>query len=240
MKPFCNRIGRFIFAVEGIQIGNGASVERAEDLFGLLQLMPYALKSLTVPPGLLGKAMGTLRNLVTPLHQMTSRDYLARMSDDKVHCMSIARHYEAAYWDGDRRYGYGGYHYIPNRWGSVAQALIDLYSLDGKSSILDVGCGTGYLLFEIKKLLPECKVSGFDVSHYGLDKAKDEVREHLFIHRAEEPYPADENEFDLVISLGCLHNLQLPQLEIAFKRDRASGSGRLRNGGELSELAGAL
>ena len=161
--------------------------------------------------------MGTLRNLVTPLHQMTSRDYLARMSDDKVHCMSIARHYDAAYWDGDRRYGYGGYHYIPDRWRSVAQALIDLYSLDGKSSILDVGCGTGYLLYEIKKLLPECKVSGFDVSHYGLAKAKDEIREHLFIHRAEEPYPADENEFDLVISLGCLHNLQLPQLEIALK-----------------------
>ena len=96
--------------------------------------------------------MGTLRNLVTPLHQLTARDYLGRMKDEKVHCMSVAREYEESYWDGDRRYGYGGYHYIPGRWESVAQSLIDLYSLNNKSSLLDVGCGTGFLLFEIKSL----------------------------------------------------------------------------------------
>ena len=52
--------------------------------------------------------MGQLRNFVTPLHQATRRDYLARMIDDKVHCMHKAKEYEADYWDGDRRYGYGG------------------------------------------------------------------------------------------------------------------------------------
>ncbi len=31
--------------------------------------------------------MGRLLEIVTPLHKMTKRDYLARMVDDKVNCM---------------------------------------------------------------------------------------------------------------------------------------------------------
>ena len=57
--------------------------------------------------------MSKLMNFVTPLHRSTKRDYLARMVDDKVHCMLKAKEYERDYWDGDRRYGYGGYRYIP-------------------------------------------------------------------------------------------------------------------------------
>ena len=91
--------------------------------------------------------MGRLLNVVTPLPQMTKRDYVARMVDDKVHCMLKAKEYEADYWDGDRRYGYGGYRYIPGRWKPVAQALVDLYGLKRDASILDVGCGKGFLLY---------------------------------------------------------------------------------------------
>ena len=91
----------------------------------------------------LGELMGRLLNIVTPLHRMTKRDYLARMVDDKVHCMMKAKEYESDYWDGDRRYGYGGYRYIEGRWKPVAQALVDLYGLKGRCRILDVGCGKG-------------------------------------------------------------------------------------------------
>ena len=35
--------------------------------------------------------MGRLLNIVTPLHKATKRDYLARMTDDKVHCMMKAQ-----------------------------------------------------------------------------------------------------------------------------------------------------
>jgi len=41
--------------------------------------------------------MGQLLNIVTPLHKATKRDYLARMVDDKVHCMLKAKEYEADY-----------------------------------------------------------------------------------------------------------------------------------------------
>ena len=85
--------------------------------------------------------MGGLVQFVTPLHQATSRGYIDRMVDDKVHCMLKAKEYEADYWDGDRRYGYGGYKYIPGRWKPVAESLIDHFGLTGYSSVLDVGCG---------------------------------------------------------------------------------------------------
>ena len=68
--------------------------------------------------------MGTLRNFVTPLHKATARDVLARMIDDKVGCMLKAKEYEYDYWDGSRRFGYGGYNYLPGRWKPVAEALI--------------------------------------------------------------------------------------------------------------------
>src|SRR6266567_1504064 len=71
--------------------------------------------------------MGRLLNLVTPLHRATKRDYVARMMDEKVHCMLKAKEYEQDYWDGDRRYGYGGYRYIEGRWTPVAKALIESY-----------------------------------------------------------------------------------------------------------------
>ena len=84
-------------------------------------------------------------NLVTSLHTATKRDYLGRMNDSKVEAMMIAKQYGADYWDGDRKYGYGGYKYMPGRWATVAQKLIDLYGLKAGSKVLDVGCGKGFL-----------------------------------------------------------------------------------------------
>ncbi len=160
--------------------------------------------------------MGEMVNIVTPLHQSTKREYLARMMDNKAHCMEVALQYGPDYWDGDRRYGYGGYRFIPGRWQPVAQALIDRYHLSESSSVLDVGCGKGFLLYELKMLLPGLTVFGFDVSSHGIGDARPEVRESLFIHRAQDKYPYSDTAFDLVISLGCLHNLRLSELQIAI------------------------
>jgi ubiquinone/menaquinone biosynthesis C-methylase UbiE len=150
------------------------------------------------------------------------------MMDDKVHCMKKAKEYEADYWDGDRRFGYGGYQYLAGRWKPVAQALIENYNLSNQSSVLDIGCGKGYLLYEMKLLLPNLRISGFDISNHGIDTAKQEVKEQLFIHRAQDPFPFQKNEFDLAISLGCLHNLRIFELEIALKEmERVASNGYL-------------
>ncbi|MBS59806.1 MAG: SAM-dependent methyltransferase [Anaerolineaceae bacterium] len=160
--------------------------------------------------------MGKLVNYVTPLHQATRRTYIDRMMDEKVHCMIKAKQYEYDYWDGDRRYGYGGYKYMPGHWKPVAESLIENYKLDDDSSVLDVGCGKAYLLHEMKLILPGLRVVGFDISNHGLSDSRPEIRDNLFIARAQDPYKFNDNEFDLVISLGCLHNLRIFELQIAL------------------------
>ena len=167
--------------------------------------------------------MGKLINFVTPLHKATQRAYLDRMNDDKVNCMLKAKKYEYDYWDGNRRYGYGGYKYIPGRWKPVAKSLIDNYSLNNESSVLDIGCGKAFLLYELKLMLPGLKISGFDISQHGLSESKDEILKNLFIHKAQDSYPFKDNEFDLVISLGCFHNLRIFELETALKETERVG-----------------
>ena len=88
----------------------------------------------------------------------SKRNYKKRMFQNKVYCMKIAKKYGEQYWDGNRKFGYGGYKYIPGRWEEVAKKLIKTYKLNNNSKILDVGCGKAFLLFEIRKILPKIKI----------------------------------------------------------------------------------
>jgi SAM-dependent methyltransferase len=160
--------------------------------------------------------MGELLNIVTPLHKATKRDYLARMVDDKVTCMLKAKEYEFDYWDGDRRFGYGGYKYLAGRWKPVAEALIKRYGLKPGSKVLDVGCGKAFLLYEMQLLIPELQLVGFDISHHGLASRHSDFKGRLFKHCAQDPYPFSDKEFDLVISITTLHNLHVFELQKAL------------------------
>jgi len=169
--------------------------------------------------------MGRLLNIVTPLHKRTQRDYIDRMVDEKVHCMLKAKEYEFDYWDGDRRYGYGGYKY-DGRWKVVAEQLIKAYDLKPNAKILDVGCGKAHLLYELKQLLPEAELVGFDISRHGLADAPEGIRASLFHYRAQDRYPWGDDYFDLVISLGCFHNLRIFELATAVREVERVGKNK--------------
>jgi len=145
------------------------------------------------------------------------------MNDGKIECMIKAKEYGQDYWDGDRRYGYGGYKYLAGRWKPVAEVLIKKYNLTNDSSVLDVGCGKAFLLYEMKLLLPNLKISGIDSSEYGIKNAKEEIKQNLFFHKAQEIYPFKNKEFDLVMSLNTLHNLKIFELEVALKEIQRVG-----------------
>lgn len=185
--------------------------------------------------------MGKLLDVVTFLHRKTKRDYIARMMDQKVHCMLKAKEYEFDYWDGDRRYGYGGYKY-DGRWKPVAERIITLYGLKPDAKILDVGCGKGHLLYELKQLLPQAEVYGFDISRHGIGDAPEAIRSRLFRYRAQDTFPWGDNYFDLVISLGCLHNLRIFELKAALSEIERVGKQKYvmlesyRNENELFNL----
>ncbi|HXT41009.1 MAG TPA: methyltransferase domain-containing protein [Candidatus Angelobacter sp.] len=170
--------------------------------------------------------MGRLLNIVTPLHKATKRDYLARMVDDKVNCMLKAKEYEFDYWDGDRRFGYGGYKYLPGRWKPVARALIDIYGLRSGSRVLDVGCGKAFLLYEMQLIEPGLELVGFDISKHGLASKHADFKGTLFRHRAQERYQWTDKHFDLVISLGCLHNLKVFELQTAVSEIERVGKNK--------------
>ncbi len=169
--------------------------------------------------------MGQWVDVFTPLHKKTARTYIDRMVDDKVHCMHKAKEYESDYWDGDRRYGYGGYKY-DGRWKVVAETLIKQYDLKGNVKILDVGCGKAHLLYELHKLLPEAEVHGFDISEHGLNDVPEGMNSFVSKRKAQDSYPWEDNYFDLVISLGCLHNLRIFDLEKAFKEIERVGKNK--------------
>jgi SAM-dependent methyltransferase len=161
--------------------------------------------------------MKSEKHFFTPLHQKTERSYIDRMVDDKVECMIKAKEYEFDYWDGDRRHGYGGYKYMPGRWTPVAKAMIDTYDLKPGYKVLDVGCGKGFLLYEMQLLMPELDLVGFDISQHGIKNKHEHFLGKLFHHDVRKRFPFENNQFDLVISLGCLHNLIIQDLSGALR-----------------------
>ncbi|MDE5698655.1 MAG: class I SAM-dependent methyltransferase [Lachnospiraceae bacterium] len=155
-------------------------------------------------------------DFVSDLHKATKRDYIGRVvSDDKADCAIIAKQYGYDYWDGDRKYGYGGYRY-DGRWKSVAEKLADHYQLQPEQKVLDVGCGMAHLLYELTQAVPGIKVAGIDISRYALEHAKPEVRSMLQYGQAQD-LPFGDNEFDLVVSLATLHNLKVFDLKKALQ-----------------------
>ena len=149
-------------------------------------------------------------NIITQNHKKIKRKYLERMVDKKTEAMKIARKYDFNYWDGKRRYGYGGYKYIEGYWTPVAKKLIKKFSLTNKSSILDIGCGKGFLLYEIKKILNGINVEGIDISTYSIKKSKNEIKKYLKVSDATKFI--FRKKYDLILSINTLHNLEIDQL----------------------------
>jgi len=147
--------------------------------------------------------------LIQRIHKSTKRDYMARMNDDKVTCATLARKFGADFWDGNRRFGYGGYK-DDGRWKPLARKLVERYKLTEKSRILDIGCGKGYLAAEIEDI-SHAEVWGCDISHYALFRSP-----LLQIFRFEAGKDILCHEYDLIISINTLHNLILPELKQAI------------------------
>jgi SAM-dependent methyltransferase len=155
-------------------------------------------------------------DFLSSIHKRTKRDYLARVNEyPKAEAAKIAKQFGFDYWDGDRKIGYGGYKY-DGRWRIVADAMAKHYGLKPGDSILDVGCGKGFLLYDFSQAVPGVEVAGIDISRYAIEHAKEEVKPFLREGSAA-VLPYEDKSFDLVISITTLHNLYCYDLYSALK-----------------------
>src|SRR5439155_523366 len=134
-----------------------------------------------------------------------------------------ARGFGREYFDGERGQGYGGYRY-DGRWVPIAERMRDFYGLKPGDRILDVGCAKGFLLHDVRHVVPGIVVAGVDVSPYAIEHAMDDVRRFCVVGTADAlPYP--EGAFDLVVSINTVHNLELPRCRTAIREMERVGRG---------------
>jgi ubiquinone/menaquinone biosynthesis C-methylase UbiE len=155
-------------------------------------------------------------DFLSSLHKATKRDYIARVTEfPKAEAARLAKRWGHDYWDGDRKTGYGGMKY-DGRWRKVADAMVAHYRLKPGHRILDIGCGKGFLLYDLTQAMPGVDVTGLDISRYALDHAKEEIRDRLIEGTASQ-LPFTDASFDLVISITTLHNLPCYDLDSALR-----------------------
>ncbi len=129
---------------------------------------------------------------------------------------NIARKFGKEFFDGDRRYGYGGYNYNPKYWSDVVLDFQKYWKLDSNSSLLDVGCGKGFMLYDFKRLIEGIKVKGIDLSAYAIENCYAGMKNFLQVGNANR-LEFKNSEFDYVISINTIHNLELQECKQAIK-----------------------
>ena len=128
----------------------------------------------------------------------------------------VAREFGKEFFDGDRKYGYGGFSYNPKFWSKTVIDFKNHWNLDKDNSILDVGCGKGFMIYDFIQLMPEINIKGIDISEYAIKKSKPEVSNLVQVASAES-LPFEDKSFDFVISINTIHNLDIEDCVKAIK-----------------------
>jgi len=115
----------------------------------------------------------------------------------------IAWKLDREYYDGDRNNGYGGFSY-DGRWLDLLPRFIKRYNLNNKSKILDLGCKKGFIMRDLKTLLPRAKVYGIEDHIYPIKNAEKEIKKKIIFSNYYD-IPFKKNYFDLVIGFSSIY-----------------------------------
>ena len=172
----------------------------------------------------------------------TKRDLKKAVIERTDESRIIARQFGKEFFDGDRKFGYGGFNYNPKFWTNVVVDFVEHYDLKDNSSILDVGCGKGFMLYDFKKFNKSFKIKGIDISEYAIENSIDEIKHQLTVGSAEK-LPFNDNSFDLVISINTIHNLDelkcaesLKEIERVSKKSKFITVDAYRNNDEKERM----
>ncbi|WP_288902776.1 class I SAM-dependent methyltransferase [uncultured Sneathiella sp.] len=150
----------------------------------------------------MGQEIDLLKN-----YPKTKRDLTQRGNEKTEEDRAIARQFGEAFFDGDRRHGYGGFSYNARFWQPVVPTFQEHFGLTGSSSLLDVGCAKGFMLHDLMTLIPGITVRGIDLSDYAIENSIESVRDFVSVADARK-LPFEDNSFDVVISVNTVHNLE--------------------------------
>jgi SAM-dependent methyltransferase len=146
----------------------------------------------------------------------TKRDVKERGAMKTAEDRAIARKFGQEFFDGDRRHGYGGYRYNPRFWQPVVPTFQEHFELTSRSSVLDVGCGKGFMLHDMAELIPGITVRGIDVSEYAIENVIEDMKSCVQVADARE-LPFEDSSFDVVISINTVHNLERDECAQAIR-----------------------
>lgn len=146
----------------------------------------------------------------------TKRDTKARGEAKTEEVRAIARQFGEAFFDGDRQYGYGGFHYNPRFWQPVIPDFQSHFNLTANSRMLDIGCAKGFMMHDMQQLIPGIDVRGVDISAYAVEHAQPEVKANIQQACATQ-LPFEDDTFDTVISVNTVHNLEREDCAIALQ-----------------------
>jgi SAM-dependent methyltransferase len=153
------------------------------------------------------------------------RDVAARGESKTEEDRRIAREFGRDFFDGDRRHGYGGFNYHPRFWQPVVPTLREHFGLGADSSLLDVGCGKGFMLHDLAAMIPGITVAGIDISAYAIEHAIEDMKPNVQVADARE-LPFADKSFDVVVSVNTIHNLAREDCARALREiERVARSG---------------
>jgi ubiquinone/menaquinone biosynthesis C-methylase UbiE len=159
----------------------------------------------------MGRSINLLRN-----YPKSKRDLKKRLNNKSEKVRKIARKFGKDFFDGDRSFGYGGFSYNKKYWSNVIKDFKKFYKLSSTSKVLDVGCAKGFMLFDFRKKIKGITIRGVDISSYAINNSKQGVKKYLKVANAKK-LPFRDNEFDLVISINTIHNLNKKDCAVALK-----------------------
>ena len=159
----------------------------------------------------MGKEINLLENYPKSKRNLDEREN-KKLKED----IDIARKFGKDFFDGERKHGYGGFKYNSKFWQPVIPTFKNYWSLKQNDSVLDIGCGKGFMLFDLYKMIPGLKIAGIDISEYAINNSLPEVRNFLKVGNAKK-LPFASKSFDVVISINTVHNLEKEECALALK-----------------------
>jgi SAM-dependent methyltransferase len=148
-----------------------------------------------------------------------TRDTKARKKEKTKKIIELARKFGYEYFD-EPGVCYGTYKY-DGRWIPVVRDMIEHFDLKPGAKILDVGCAKGHTVYDF--IGEGMNAFGIDISTYAIENCMPQVKDRVRIANAKDLSMFKDKEFDLVISINSIHNLDEKECREAVKEIQRVG-----------------